>query len=136
MPLRPTELVFSYLDGRPIRPDNVTRAFHEMAHPVGLKGTRLHDLRHAHATITLERGVHPKIAQVCLGHSSVSTTLDIYFHVVPGLQEAAARRFEEGLEGALTGEQSPKVQQKNVGNFALRDRFGLKFKARRGVRVV
>jgi len=37
---------------------------------------------------------------------------------VPGLQEAAARRFEEGLDGALTGEQSTKVQQKNVGKMS------------------
>ena len=63
-------------------------------------------------------------------------SLDIYSRVVPGLQETAARRFEEGLEGALTGEQATRVQQKNVGNFALRACLGLEFKARRGVRVV
>ena len=34
------------------------------------------------------------------GHSSVAITLDIYSHVLPGLQKAAARRFEEGLQGA------------------------------------
>jgi len=46
----------------------------------------------------LKQGVHPKIVQGRLGHSSIATTLDIYSHVVPGLQEAAARKFEEGLQ--------------------------------------
>jgi len=47
----------------------------------------------------LQQSVHPKIVQERLGHSSVTATLDIYSHVVPGLQEAAARKFEEGLKG-------------------------------------
>ena len=97
-PLSPTDLVFSHPDGKPFRPNSVTRAFQLIAQSVGLNGVRLHDLRHAHATILLQQGVHPKIVQERLGHSSVSTTLDIYSHVVPGLQEAAARRFEEGLQ--------------------------------------
>ena len=107
--LKPTELVFSHPDGRPIRPNSVTRAFQTIAQSLGLKGARLHDLRHAHATIMLEQGVHPKIVQERLGHSSVSTTLDIYSHVVPGLQEAAARRFEEGLEDTPTEKQPTEV---------------------------
>jgi integrase len=61
---------------------------------------RLHDLRHAHATILLQQGVHPKIVQERLGHSTVATTLDIYSHVLPGLQESAARKFDEGLQDA------------------------------------
>ncbi len=32
-----------------------------------------------------------------LGYSSIGITLDIYSHIMPGLQEAAALRFEEGL---------------------------------------
>ncbi len=96
-PLLPTDLVFSHPDGRPIRPDNVTRAFNTIVRSLQLNG-QLHDLRHTHATILLEEGVHPKVVQERLGHSSVSTTLDIYSHVVPGLQQAAARKFEEGLQ--------------------------------------
>jgi hypothetical protein len=111
-PLVPTDLVFSHPDGRPFRPNSVTRAFKVIAESVGLKGIRLHDLRHAHATIMLQQGIHPKIVQERLGHSSVATTLDIYSHVVAGLQEAAARRFEEGLESALTEAQATEVRQK------------------------
>jgi len=43
----------------------------------------------------LKAGTHPKIVQERLGHSSVTITLDTYSHVVPGLQEAAAVRFDE-----------------------------------------
>jgi len=42
--------------------------------------------------------VHPKIVSERLGHSSVSITLDVYSHVAPGLQKAAARKFDETLE--------------------------------------
>ena len=117
-PLEPTNLVFSHPDGRPLRPDNVTRAFQAIAQSLGFKGARLHDIRHAHATILLEQGVHPKIVQERLGHSSVATTLDIYSHVVPGLQEAAARRFEEGLGSALTEGQVTELLEKNVGKMS------------------
>jgi site-specific recombinase XerD len=58
---------------------------------------RLHDLRHVHASLTLKQGVHPKVVGERLGHATVSITLDIYSHVTPGLQEAAARGFEESL---------------------------------------
>jgi len=75
-------------------------------------------LRHAHATILLQLGVHPKIVQERLGHSSISTTLDIYSYVLPGLQEAAARRFEEGLESVLTQAQVTEVLEKNVGKMS------------------
>ncbi|HUU63987.1 MAG TPA: tyrosine-type recombinase/integrase [Dehalococcoidia bacterium] len=98
--LAPTDLVFSHPDGKPIRPNSVTRALSSIARLVGLYDIRLHDLRHAHATILLRQGIHPKIVQERLGHSSISITLDTYSHVLPGLQEAAARRFEEGLQEA------------------------------------
>ena len=43
----------------------------------------------------LKAGVHPKIVSERLGHATVAFTLDTYSHVVPGLQEAAARAFDE-----------------------------------------
>ena len=45
----------------------------------------------------LKSGVHPKIVSERLGHATVAFTLDTYSHVVPGLQEAAARAFDEAL---------------------------------------
>ena len=58
---------------------------------------RLHDARHSHASILLRQGIHPKIVQERLGHSSIAVTLDTYSHVAPGLQESAAKRFDEVL---------------------------------------
>ncbi len=49
----------------------------------------------------------------------MATTLDIYSHVLPGFQEAAARRFDEGLESALTEAQVAEVLKKNVGKIVL-----------------
>ena len=96
-PLAPLDLVFSHPDGAPLRPNSITRAFRRIAESLGLQGARLHDLRHAHATVMLQQGIHPKIVSERLGHSSVAITLDTYSHVVPGLQEAAVQRFEEAL---------------------------------------
>jgi integrase len=55
-------------------------------------------VRHSHASILLKQGVHPKIVQERLGHATISTTLDLYSHVVPGLQEAAAAQFDRVLK--------------------------------------
>ncbi len=43
------------------------------------------------------QGIHPKIVQESLGHASIQITLDTYSHIAPGLQEAAANRFDELL---------------------------------------
>ena len=45
--------------------------------------------------LLLQASVHPKIVQERLGHSSISVTIDMYSHVVPGLQEMATRRIDE-----------------------------------------
>ncbi len=95
--LASTDLVFSHPDGMPLRPNSVSRALNLIAESVGLKGVRFHDLRHTHATILLKEGINPKIVQERLGHSSISTTMDIYSHVLPGLQEEAALKFESAL---------------------------------------
>jgi integrase len=60
-----------------------------------LEGVRLHDARHTMATIMLEQGIHPKIVQERLGHANISTTLDTYSHVIPGLQAAAAIKLDD-----------------------------------------
>jgi len=48
-------------------------------------------------------GIHPKVGSEMLGHSSVAFTLDVYSHVIPGIQKTAARRLDEVLEPELTG---------------------------------
>jgi Phage integrase family len=69
----------------------------------GLPHVRFHDLRHAHATLLLcQGGVHPKVVSERLGHATVGITLDIYSHVIPGMQEEAARAFDELFPEAVS----------------------------------
>ena len=75
------------------------RHFKPLLRRTGLPDIRFHDLRHTCATLLLTRGVHPKIVSEMLGHSSVSITLDIYSHVIPGLGDAAALAMEDALGG-------------------------------------
>ena len=96
-PIGENDLLFSHWDGSPLLPDSITHAWVKLARKCGLKGIRLHDARHTHATIMLKQGVHPKVVQERLGHSTISTTLDTYSHVSPGMQEAAARGFDDIL---------------------------------------
>jgi integrase len=88
------DLVFSTPQGSPLRPNTITRAWTVLAAKAGIKPIRLHDARHTHASLMLKQGVHPKIVQERLGHATIAMTLDIYSHVAPGLQEAAARGFD------------------------------------------
>ena len=95
-------LVFCKEDGTPLDPREFTKRFQRHLEAAGLPRVRLHDLRHTHASLLLARGVHPKIVQERLGHSSITMTLDLYSHLVPGLQEAAAAT----LNGLLSKEKS------------------------------
>lgn len=98
IPLTGDSLVFSHPDGSPLLPNTVTHAFAKIVRRAGLKGIRLHDLRHTHASLMLRQGVHPKVVSERLGHANVSITLDTYSHVTPGIQAAAALRFDEGIQ--------------------------------------
>ncbi len=57
-----------------------------------------HCSSHTHASLMMKRGVYPKVVQERLGHSSIAVTMDIYSHLLPGMQEAAALAFDEGLK--------------------------------------
>lgn len=95
VPLKDDDLIFSDHEGKPILPDSVTHAWIKLVRRIGLKGVRLHDARHTHASLMLKQGVHPKIVQERLGHASIQITLDTYSHVAPGLQQAAAEGFDK-----------------------------------------
>src|SRR6516165_7596501 len=88
-------------DGTPAWPGWLTRNFREFMHRHRLPQIRLHDLRHSHATHLLAAGVHPKIAQERLGHSSISITLDTYSHVLPGMQDDAVAKVDAAIQAAM-----------------------------------
>jgi len=110
-PLTDEDFVFSWPDGRPLDPDVVTKAFHRIAGKAGLTNIRLHDLRHTHATLMLKAGVHPKVVSERLGHANIGITLDIYSHVLPGLQEAAAEKFDRIFETNTNNNPNPNVSK-------------------------
>jgi integrase len=89
-------------DGQPLQPRSLTHAFEKFIRRNGLPHIRLHDLRHTHATHMLASGIHPKIAQERLGHSSVSVTIDLYSHVLPGMQQEAADRVDAAMRDAIS----------------------------------
>ena len=64
-----------------------------------LPDIRFYDLRHTHATLLLESGIHPKVVQERLGHSSIRVTMDTYSHVMPHMQKEASESIEKSLFG-------------------------------------
>lgn len=90
------DLVFADAVGHPIHPNTLRDAWARITAQAGLR-LRFHDLRHIHASLLLQQGVHPKVVSERLGHSTVAVTLDIYSHVVPSLQVEAASQLEELL---------------------------------------
>jgi integrase len=77
----------------------VSRTFTKLVREAQMPIIRLHDLRHTHATLSLQAGVHVKIVSERLGHSSVTITLDTYSHAIPGLQRDAAERVAALIPG-------------------------------------
>jgi integrase len=84
------DLVVAREDGMWIHPDWLSELFRRHVKAAGLRPIPLKDLRHTHASLLLQAGVHPKIVSERLGHHSVAFTLDTYAHVLPGMQAEAA----------------------------------------------
>ena len=79
------DLVFPGPFGRPLDPSVLTHTFEGLTKKAGVKGVRLHDLRHFHASLLLQMQVHPKVVQERLGHATISITLDTYSHLIPSM---------------------------------------------------
>jgi integrase len=94
------DLVFDSTTGTPLLYRNVMRTYQRLCKRAGVRPIRIHDLRHLHATLLLQAGVHPQVVSERLGHASVAFTLETYSHVLPHLQTEAARRVEAAVAGA------------------------------------
>jgi len=90
----PGDLLIDRGDGGPVNPDTLSTGWARFLRAHKLPPVRFHDLRHAHATMMLTQGVHPKVVSERLGHASIGITLDIYSHVLPTLQQEAAQAFD------------------------------------------
>ena len=119
-PLTDDDFVFAHPDGTPLDPSTVSHSFAKVIRKAGLPPIRLHDLRHTHATFMLKAGIHPKVVSERLGHSSIRITLDTYSHMLPGLQEAAAQRFDDFLNRRTVETENVSKRPRNrvgVGGF-------------------
>lgn len=99
--------IATHADGEPMLPRFITQAWVKQITGTDLVRHRFHDLRHAHATHLLGSGIHPKVASERLGHSKVGITLDLYSHVLPGMQEDAAARVDDALRNAMSNRKKP-----------------------------
>jgi len=105
-------LVCGRRDGQPLNPTTITHEFIIAINKLSaLPRVRFHDLRHSHATQLLMAGIHPKIAQERLGHSTITTTLDLYSHVTDTMQNDAAAKLDTAFRGAIKArtDQGPKL---------------------------
>ncbi|GMA60718.1 site-specific integrase [Alicyclobacillus fastidiosus] len=92
-------LVVTRQDGSPASINTLDKQWYALLEQSGVPRIRFHDLRHTHASLLLQQGVHPKIVSERLGHSTINITLDTYSHVLPGLQEQVAKDFGDALFG-------------------------------------
>jgi integrase len=98
-----SEYVATELDGMPIKPEALTRRFQSASKAAGLPVIRLHDVRHSSATLQLNEGVPVHVVSGRLGHSTPSTTLNVYAAFMPSADELAADVMGDKLT-ALTGD--------------------------------
>ncbi|WP_208647069.1 site-specific integrase [Mesorhizobium kowhaii] len=108
--LRPDgdSFVVAQIDGQPLQPRSLTHEWVRVLGKTSLPRIRFHDLRHMHATQMLSAGVHPKIASERLGHSNIGITLDLYSHVMPGMQADAAEQVDVALQLAISSQRQGK----------------------------
>ena len=83
--------------GDPFNPDIISPEFKKIATAADAPDTRLHDLRHAHAAGIFKAGAHPRLVQERLGHASAAFTMQVYAHVMAGMQGKAAIAFADLL---------------------------------------
>jgi len=96
-------LVFGTPDGKPLDPSMLSHEFAKAAKMAGLEGVRFHDLRHTFASLMLLRGAKPKVISEALGHSSVAFTMDVYSHIIDGMQADAMALLDEVLPVGVNG---------------------------------
>lgn len=81
------DLLFARPDGRPYDPKYISHTANTYGKAAGLEHVSFHMLRHTHATLLILAGVHFKVIQHRLGHSTFQQTMDTYGHIIPALEE-------------------------------------------------
>ena len=104
-PWSTADFVFGKPVGEPLEPSSVTVRFQALLVDAGLPRIRFHDLRHATASLLIADHVPARVVMEMLGHSSITTTMNIYAHVMPALQRETANHLDDilGDQAEATG---------------------------------
>lgn len=87
--------VFQTRNGTPHRQSNITRTWKKLLEKANVEYIKFHSTRHSYATRLAEKNLHPKVTQAVMGHSRISTTLDIYSHVSKEMIDATRSTISE-----------------------------------------
>lgn len=96
-----TALVFTNATGSHLQPQTVYNHLKKLVRPMGAPDTRVHDLRHTYAVLSLQNGDDIKTVQGNLGHASAAFTLDVYGHVSERMRNDSAARMQRYIDSLL-----------------------------------
>jgi integrase len=105
------DLVFPTSVGTPMEPSNLLKHLKDYLKKANLPDIRFHDLRHTAASLMLLKGIHPKVVQERLGHSDIGITLNLYSHVLPGMQEDASEKLDELMSPIDISDEIKKISE-------------------------
>lgn len=94
-----TALVFTSAIGKNLHPQTVYSHYKKLVAQIGIPESRVHDLRHTFAVLSLQNGDDVKTVQSNLGHATAAFTLDVYGHVSEKMKNDSAARMEAYIEG-------------------------------------
>ena len=86
------------MHGTHLNPNHIVDEFKKLLKQAGLPNIRFHDLRHSAASLLLSLGIHPKVVQELLGHTQIGITMDVYSHLLPGMQQDAMSKLDAALK--------------------------------------
>ena len=96
---RKAALVFTTLTGTNLSHQTVYNHYKKLSAQIGAPDSRVHDLRHTFAVLSLQNGDSVKTVQGNLGHATAAFTLDVYGHVSEKMKEDSAARMEGYIQG-------------------------------------
>lgn len=85
----------------PITDRAVQKKMKQKTEEAKLKPIRVHDLRHSHIALLIEKGLQPLVIAQRVGHDSVNTTMNIYGHLYPNKQKEVADLLNAEATGEL-----------------------------------
>jgi len=92
---KPTGLVFVGNNGKPFNDNQVRKVFYQLLSQAKLPKMRIHDIRHTYASLLLQTGAPIHYVRDQLGHSTISTTVDLYGHIIPGSNRNAINALDD-----------------------------------------